>query len=737
GSPYAITAAAAEGTGLGNYAITYDTGSFDVTPAPLTITPDDQSKTYGELFAFDGTEFVATGLLFSDAVTSLSLTSAGAAADAPVAGSPYAITGSAAEGSGLGNYAITYDTGSFDVAPAPLTITPDDQSKTYGELFTFDGTEFVATGLLFSDAVTSLALTSAGAAADATVAGSPYAITGSAAEGTGLGNYAIAYDTGALDVTPAPLTITPDDQSKTYGELFAFDGTEFVATGLLFSDAVTSLALTSAGAAADATVAGSPYAITGSAAEGTGLGNYAITYDTGSFDVTPAPLTITPDDQSKTYGELFTFDGTEFVATGLLFSDAVTSLSLTSAGAAADASVAGSPYAITAAAAEGTGLGNYAITYDTGSFDVTPAPLTITPDDQSKTYGELFTFDGTEFVATGLRLSDTVVSVDLASAGAAADAPVAGSPYAITGAGAAGTGLNNYTITYNTGDLDVAPAPLTITPDNIRKVFGELYVFDGTEFTATGLLFSDVVTSLTLASAGAAADAPVAGSPYAITASNPVGTGLGNYVITLNPPAADGGLTVTPPTPAQDVPTPEPDIGAPPNPADELGLILAGFGTEEAARTLNAVLGFAATLEVAADACSQNLADTDRYLACLSDALDDFANELDAISTQLPPGMEDVAQIVRTARVRTDAARARAASRLAGATTDAERSAIRRDALNEARAAVGTAASEIRKAISFARAEDPELAALQTATVTTVAAAVDSVGIKLSRAVGL
>ena len=52
-------------------------------------------------------------------------------------------------------------------------------------------------------------------------------------------------------------------------------------------------------------------------------------------------------------------------------------------------------------------------------------------------------------------------------------------------------------------------------------------------------------------------------------------------------------------------------------------------------------------------------------------------------------------------------------------------------------AAVGTAASEIRKAISFARAEDPELAALQTATVTTVAAAVDSVGIKLSRAVGL
>ena len=53
--------------------------------------------------------------------------------------------------------------------------------------------------------------------------------------------------------------------------------------------ASTSVTLTSTGAPATATVAGSPYAITASAAVGTGLANYAITYVDGSLTVTAAP----------------------------------------------------------------------------------------------------------------------------------------------------------------------------------------------------------------------------------------------------------------------------------------------------------------------------------------------------------------------------------------------------------------------------------------------------------------
>ncbi len=96
-------------------------------------------------------------------------------------------------------------------------------------------------------------------------------------------------------MTPALLTVTADDRSKVYGQTVVFAGTEFTTSGLLNSDDVTSVTLASPGAPATATVAGSPYAITPSAAVGTGLGNYTITYVDGDLTVTAAPLTVTAD----------------------------------------------------------------------------------------------------------------------------------------------------------------------------------------------------------------------------------------------------------------------------------------------------------------------------------------------------------------------------------------------------------------------------------------------------------
>ena len=136
-----------------------------------------------------------------------------------------------------------------EIIPAALTITADDATKTYGDTVTFAGTEFTTSGLLGSDSVDSVTLNSAGAAATATVAGSPYAIVASAAVGTGLANYTITYVDGALTVDPAALTITADDQSKAFGVPFAFAGTEFSTAGLVNGDSVDSATLTSPGAA--------------------------------------------------------------------------------------------------------------------------------------------------------------------------------------------------------------------------------------------------------------------------------------------------------------------------------------------------------------------------------------------------------------------------------------------------------------------------------------------------------
>jgi hypothetical protein len=157
------------------------------------------------------------------------LSSAGAAATATVTapGPDYAITiGSAAfspAGSG-GNYAITYHSGMLHINAATLDITASNQSKTYGDTFTFAGTEFTTGSgqLKNGDSANSATLTSAGAPATATVTapGPDYAITiGSAVfapMGAG-GNYGIIYHSGTLHINKRLATWTTNPNSKTYG----------------------------------------------------------------------------------------------------------------------------------------------------------------------------------------------------------------------------------------------------------------------------------------------------------------------------------------------------------------------------------------------------------------------------------------------------------------------------------------------------------------------------------------
>jgi hypothetical protein len=211
-------------------------------------------------------------------------------------------------------------------------------------------------------------------------------------------------------------------------------------------------------------------------------------------------LTITASNQNKVYGNTLSLNGTDFTHVGLLNNDSISSASLTSLGTPSTAGVTGSPYTINIGSAVGTGLGNYAITYVPGALTVTPAPLTLTAINQSKVYGSTFTFAGNEFSATGLKNGEIVVSVNLASLGAAATAGVADSPYAITIANPGGTNFDpsNYTITYVPGALTVAQAGLTITASNQTKVYGSTLSLTGTDFTSVGLLNNDSISSASL-----------------------------------------------------------------------------------------------------------------------------------------------------------------------------------------------------------------------------------------------
>ena len=82
-------------------------------------------------------------------------------------------------------------------------------------------------------------------------------VRGSNADGKGVWSRDVAF----IVVPDAPsLTITANDRSKTYGHALTLGGSAFTTVGLLPGDSVTSVTLSSGGAAAAAAVNGSPYA---------------------------------------------------------------------------------------------------------------------------------------------------------------------------------------------------------------------------------------------------------------------------------------------------------------------------------------------------------------------------------------------------------------------------------------------------------------------------------------------
>jgi prepilin-type N-terminal cleavage/methylation domain-containing protein len=443
------------------------------------------------------------------------------------------------------------------VNKAALTITANNSSKNYGATVTFVGTEFTATGLVNGDTVTGVTLTSDGAAATATVSGSPYSIVPSAAVGTGLSNYTISYISGSLTVNPKALTVTANSSSKAYGQTVTFTGTEFTTAGLVNGDTVTSVTLTSSGAAAGAVVGS--YSIIPSAAVGTGLSNYTISYINGNLTVTNSglTLTITATGPSKPYGTVLATgpSTTNFTATGMVNGETVTSVTLTPNAAGLSATTAvGAAYTVTPSLATGTGgflASNYTINYVAYSGTVTKAPLTVTATGPGKTYGTALTTgtSATNFTTSGLVNGNTVTGVTLTpdAAGLSA-ATAAGATYIVTPSLATGAGgflTGNYNITYVAFSGTVTTKALTVTANNASKTYGQTVTFAGTEFTTAGLVNGNTVTSVTLTSSGAVATAGVSGSPYSIVPSAAVGTGLSNYTISY----VNGSLTVTMATP--------------------------------------------------------------------------------------------------------------------------------------------------------------------------------------------
>jgi hypothetical protein len=546
GGPYTIVPGVGTLSAANYTFASFVNGTLTVTPAPLTVTATDATKVYGS--SLPSLSYALSGFVNGDTSRVVSGTptlTTSATPSSHVSGGPYAIV------AGLGtlsasDYTFTnFGSGIMTVTPAVLTVTATDASKAYGAAV--PSLSYRLSGFVNGDTsavvggVPALATT---ATTSSHVTAGPYAITPGA--GTlSASDYTFQYVSGALTVTPVPLAVKADDVSTVYGTAPALSCTLSGFVNGNTASVVTGAPALATTATATSHVAGGPYLVSISA--GT-LSASDYTFDDfvdGSVSITPAPLTATADDASKLYGA--GIPPLSYTLSGFVNGDApsvITGAPVLSTTATAASHVAGGPYRITITA--GTlSAADYTIANLVGGvLTVTPAALTVSAANASKVYGA--PVPALSYTLSGFVNGDTPSVVNGApalSTTASAASHVLASPYPII-ASAGMLSASDYTFSrFLDGDLTITPAALTVTANNVSKVYGD--PVPALTYALSGLVNGDasaVVHGTPLLSTTATAASHVVGSPYRITVT-PGSLSASDYTIAN---LVGGALTVTP-----------------------------------------------------------------------------------------------------------------------------------------------------------------------------------------------
>ena len=546
GAPTLSTSATAS-SGAGSYPISGTVGSlrspdyyFLVAPGTLSVTPAPVSVTvtgaqfYGGAAAFSGTTGVS-GLSVSGVSCTAVSTGAAVAPSLPVGS--YTLDGSTCSGGTLssGNYTIAgYTGGAYADYRAALTVTAADQQRAYGAAN--PALTYSITGFVNGDDVSVVT----GAPALATTARATsdvgaYPITGTV--GTLRSpNYYFVIVPGTLTVSPAPATLTVSG-AQVYGSSPAFAASTNV-SGLTASGVACTTV--NGGTSIAATLPVGTYTIDGSSCSGGTLSssNYVIAGYTGApFAAYRAALTVTPDDQQRTYRT--TNPTLTYSITGFLNGDDASIVTgapvlATSAKTASDIGT----YPITATV--GTLRSpNYYFVFASGTLTVTPAPVTV------KVLGAQNYGDSPAFAAstTVSGLTVTGAGCTALTNGTAVAPTVPAGTYTVDGTTCSGGVLSstNYTIAgYTGGSFSVYRVPLTVNVTSAQRVYGVANPAFGS--TLTGFVNGEdatVVTGAPVLSTTATASSPVGTYPITATAGTLRSPNyyfvLGSATLTVNP----------------------------------------------------------------------------------------------------------------------------------------------------------------------------------------------------------
>ena len=545
------TSYAASGTDAGNYTVTSNAPTLTINKASLVITANNASSFYGQVDP--ALTASVAGLQGSDTAPTYTVTRAPGTAVGP-----YAIT--AAGVSSNNNYNISYVPGVFTISPTGvLVITMNAAATTYGTAATpttatvqyarpaGSGPVTVTTltnssGNIWTDGSYSITITPSITSVGVTPVVSGLSTTWNVGSYTNAvsntNNYTqsgspfsgVSTITNTLTITPAPLTLTVADVSKTYNanavtaaQITAGSLTGGVTTGvtvtggaLMNSQTIAGLGgVVYTGAAVGAINASStPYAINGSV--GSGFSNYAVTVVPGALTVNTAPLVVNGALTTRTYNGALQTNAAATIA-GLQGSDTLTVAGLatgTHAGTTADALVA-----------TGAAASNYSITYNNGALTINPAALLVTGANNQYAYnGALQTNTGAS--VSGLKGSDTATIAGYATATHVAQGIV---PDVLV---ATVSNPADYTVTYVQGSLQITPIVITAAVNTATVMYNAASQTTG--FVVTGLKGTDTAT---------AASGTATGTNVGTYTSNLVLNTSSDYTVGA---ITNGTLTITP-----------------------------------------------------------------------------------------------------------------------------------------------------------------------------------------------
>ena len=499
---FMIKDAAGNEVPMDNYTISFVSyGTLEVTPRVLTVTTDSAT------FMYDGSSHrvsysvdnLAEGHRIG-AVTQTTAKNAGIYVNELIDFTIYDYYGNPVSKS---NYTIVEDFGTIEITKRPITIVGASASKIYdGTKLTADGWRVIAGELLSGHAFSGTQLTS-----ELTSVGKIFNTCGEGVEPefkiwendeNVTGNYEITYIWGTLEITPRPITVIGASGSKTYdGTKLMADGWSVISGdpyGLVYGHTLAGTKLTS-----ELTNVGKIFNTCGDGVEPTftvmsdGVdvtGNYLITYQWGTLEVTKRQITVVSASATKEYdGTKLMADGWSVLTGSLVGNHTLSGTKLTAsivdAGKVDNTCDAVPSFTVMADGVDVTG--NYEIAYVWGALEITPKTITITTDSVRWEYDGVWHSDigyTVEGILSGHELND-IISSSILDAGTRSNEFTS---FTIKDAEGNVIPSANYTIIWEYGELKVEPRSVAVMTN------GYSWEYDGKDHTYTGYAAPDLVT---------------------------------------------------------------------------------------------------------------------------------------------------------------------------------------------------------------------------------------------------